>query len=160
MARGGFRARALAKGISDATYTRVMGRIRTGYDRVQADAEAAGVQRADLAIHQSPRLGLAHHAAGKEALKKRRSMFARIEQDFGVERGTLLRCGASDPRSAIPGAAGSYAADISVAGGARLERTAPPRLLGNRTDQRPEDRRSRLGPPEEMRGSWAGAMAP
>src|SRR5260370_7590602 len=28
--------------------------------------------------------------AGKEALKKNEALFARIEQDFGVERGTLL----------------------------------------------------------------------
>jgi hypothetical protein len=28
--------------------------------------------------------------------------------------------------------------------------------LGNRTDQRLEDRRPRLGHTEEMRGSWAG----
>jgi len=49
--RDNFRARALAKGISDATWTRVMGRIEPDMS----------VFRADLAIHQPPRLGLAHH---------------------------------------------------------------------------------------------------
>jgi hypothetical protein len=77
------------KGISDATWTPRDGPHRTRHVRVQADAEAAGIQRADLAIHQPPRLGLAHHPR-QGALKKNEALFARIEQDFGVERGTLL----------------------------------------------------------------------
>ena len=84
--------------------------------------------------------------AGKEALRKNEALFARIEQDFGVERGTLLALwGVESAYRRSAGAAEPYAAGVSVAGGTGLERAAPPGLLGNRTDQRAEDRRSRLG---------------
>ena len=38
---------------------------------------------------------------GREALKKHEALFARIEQDFGVERGTLLALWGVDPPMAI-----------------------------------------------------------
>ena len=44
---------------------------RAGHDRVQADAAPAGIQRGDLAIHQSPRLGLAHHRRQGSAAEER-----------------------------------------------------------------------------------------
>ena len=93
--------------------------------------------------------------AGKEALRKNEALFARIEQDFGVERGTLLALWGVESAFGDPaGAAEPHAAGISLACGARLERAAPPRLLGNRADQRAEDRRSRL----EHAGGNAGIL--
>src|SRR3979490_1034448 len=138
--RDGFRARALAKGISDATYTRVMGRIEpdmTVFKQMQKQPEF----NEQIWQYINRRVSDWRIIAGKEALKKNEALFARIEQDFGVERGTLLALGGAGGGGCririrrSPGAAEPYAAGISFARSARLERTAPPRLLGNRTDQ-------------------------
>ena len=83
--------------------------------------------------------------AGKAALKKNEALFARIEQEYGVERGTLLALWGVEVRlRRSAGAAEPYAAGISIARGARLERATPPRLLGNRADQCAADRGPRL----------------
>src|SRR5437899_4703050 len=87
--RDGFRARALAKGISDATYTRVMGRIEpdmTVFKQMQKQPEF----NEQIWQYINRRVSDWRIIAGKEALKKNEALFARIEQDFGVERGTLL----------------------------------------------------------------------
>src|ERR1700680_4146949 len=84
-----FRARALAKGISDATYTRVMGRI-------EPDMSVFNQMRNQPEFHEQTWQNFNGRVldwriiAGKEALKKYEALFARIEQDYGVERGTLL----------------------------------------------------------------------
>jgi len=85
---------------------------------------------------------------GKEALRKNAALFARIENDFGVERGTLLALWGVESAYGDPLVQQKpHAADIPRAHGTGLERTAPPRLLGNRTDQRAADRRPRLEHP-------------
>ena len=117
---------------------------RARHVRVQADAEAAGVQRADLAIHQSPRLGLAHHQRPRSAEEERGAVRA---DRAGFWRRARHAAGAVGRRVRLwrsAGAAEPYAAGVSLAGGARLERAAPQGLLGNRADQRAENRRSRL----------------
>src|SRR5437899_8364204 len=87
--RDGFRARALAKGISDATWTRVMGRIEpdmTVFKQMQKQPEFN--EQTWQYIHR--RVSDWRIIAGKEALKKNEALLARVEQDFGVEGGTLL----------------------------------------------------------------------
>ena len=87
--RDGFRARATAKGISDATYTRVMGRIEPDmsvFKQMQKQPEF----NEQIWQYVNRRASDWRIIAGKEALKKNEALFARIEQDFGVERGTLL----------------------------------------------------------------------
>src|SRR6267142_1003250 len=87
--RDGFRARALAKGISDATYTRVMGRIEpdmTVFKQMQKQPEF----NEQIWQYINRRVSDWRIINGREALKKNEALFARIEQDFGVERGTLL----------------------------------------------------------------------
>src|ERR1700693_2186112 len=87
--RDNFRARALAKGISDATYTRVMGRI-------EPDMSVFKQMRNQPEFHEqiwqyiNRRVSDWRIIAGKEAVQKNEALFARIERDFGVERGTLL----------------------------------------------------------------------
>ena len=84
--------------------------------------------------------------AGKEALRKNEALFTRIEQDFGVERGTLLALWGVESAYGDPLVQQNHMRPVfPVARSAGLERAAPPRLLGNRTDQRAEDRRPRLG---------------
>ena len=118
---------------------------RARHVRVQADAEAAGVQRADLAIHQPPRLGLAHHQRPRGAEEERGAVRA---DRAGFWRRARHAAGAVGRRVRLwrsAGAAEPHAAGISLAGGACLERAAPQSLLGNRADQRAENRRPRLG---------------
>ena len=99
--RDGFRARALAKGISEATWTRVMGRVEpdmTVFKQMQKQPEF----NEQIWQYVNRRVSEWRIIAGKEALKKNEALFARIEQDFGVERGTLLALWVSNPPSAIP----------------------------------------------------------
>ena len=87
--RDGFRARALAKGISEATYTRVMGRI-------EPDMSVFRQMRTQPEFNEQIWQYVNRRASdwriinGRDALKKNAALFSRIEQDFGVERGTLL----------------------------------------------------------------------
>src|SRR3981189_3275565 len=87
--RDGFRARALAKGISDATWTRVMGRIEPDmsvFKQMQKQPEF----HEQIWQYVNRRVSDWRIINGREALKKNEALFARIEQDFGVERGPLL----------------------------------------------------------------------
>ncbi|MGC2318810.1 MAG: lytic murein transglycosylase, partial [Bradyrhizobium sp.] len=82
--RDSFRARALAKGISDATYTRVMGRIEpdmTVFKQMQKQPEF----NEQIWQYINRRVSDWRIIAGKEALRKNEALFTRIEQDFGVE---------------------------------------------------------------------------
>ena len=87
--RDNFHARARAKGISDATWTRVMGRI-------EPDMSVFRQMQKQPEFHEQIWQYINRRASdwriinGREALKKNEALFARIEQDFGVERGTLL----------------------------------------------------------------------
>ena len=144
--RDNFRARALAKGISDATWTRVMGRIEPDMSACSGRCRSSRNSTSRSGNTSIRRASDWRIINGREALKKNEALFARIEQDFGVERGTLLALWGVEIRLwRSAGAAEPYAPGISVARSARLERAAPPRLLGNRADQRAEDRRPRLG---------------
>ena len=68
---------------------------------------------------------------GREALKKHEALFARIEQDFGVERGTLLALwGVEFSLWRSLGAAEPYAPDLPGARSSCLERAAPPQPIG------------------------------
>src|SRR5476651_299244 len=84
-----FRARVLAKGISEATWTRVMGRIEPDmsvFKEMQKQPEFSE----EIWQYINRRVSDWRIAAGKVALRKNEALFSRIEQDFGVERGTLL----------------------------------------------------------------------
>src|ERR1700738_2306264 len=87
--RDGFRARALAKGISDATWARVMGRIEPD---MSVFRELRNQPEFNEQIWQyiNRRVSDWRIIAGKEALRKNEALFARIEREYGVERGTLL----------------------------------------------------------------------
>src|SRR3979411_2113376 len=90
--RDGFRTRALAKGISEPTWNRVRGRIEpdmTVFKQMQKQPEF----NEQIWQYVNRRVSDWRLIAGKEALKKNEALFARIEQDFGVERGTLLALG-------------------------------------------------------------------
>src|SRR5260370_17407391 len=87
--RDGFRARALAKGISEPTWTRVMGRIEPDMSVFKQMRNQPEFNE-QIWQYINRRVSDWRIIAGKEALKKHEALFARIEKDFGVERGTLL----------------------------------------------------------------------
>src|SRR5579859_4267344 len=75
--RDGFRARALAKGISEATWTRVMGRIEpdmTVFRQMQKQPEF----NEQIWQYINRRVSDWRIIAGKEALKKNEAVFSQI----------------------------------------------------------------------------------
>src|SRR5438445_11045056 len=156
--RDGFRARALAKGISDATYTRVMGRIEpdmTVFKQMQKQPEF----NEQIWQYINRRVSDWRIIAGKEALKKNEALFARIEQDFGVERGTLL---------ALWGVESAYGDPLVQQHHMRPVFPSLAALAWNEPRRRAYWETELINAlkivdrgwstPEEMRGSWAGAM--
>ena len=87
--RDRFRARALAKGVSEATWTRVMGRIEPDMS-VFKELRSQPEFKEELWQYINRRVSDWRIIHGKEALRKNEALFIRIEKDFGVERGTLL----------------------------------------------------------------------
>jgi len=156
--RDGFRAHALAKGISEATWSRVMGRIEPDMSVFKA------MQRQpefDEQIWQyiNRRVSDWRIIAGKEALRKHEALFARIEHDFGVERGTLL---------ALWGVESAYGDPLVQQNHMRPVFPSLAALAWNAPRRRPYWQSELINAlkivdrgwstPAEMRGSWAGAM--
>jgi membrane-bound lytic murein transglycosylase B len=156
--RDGFRARALAKGVSDATYTRVMGRLEPDmsvFEQMKSQPEF------DEQIWQyiNRRVSDWRIIAGKEALRKHEALFARIEQDFGVERGTLLALWGVESAFGDPQVQQNHMRPVFPSLAA-LAWNAPRRRAYWETELinalKIVDRG--WSSPAEMRGSWAGAM--
>src|SRR6202047_847797 len=156
--RDGFRARALAKGISETTWTRVMGRIEPDmsvFRQMQKQPEF----NEQIWQYINRRVSDWRIIAGKEALKKNEALFARIEKDFGVERGTLL---------ALWGVESAYGDPLVQQNHMRPVFPSLAALAWNEPRRRAYWETELInalkivdrgwGTPEEMRGSWAGAM--
>ncbi|MBV9558989.1 MAG: lytic murein transglycosylase [Bradyrhizobium sp.] len=87
--RDGFRARALAAGISDATWNHAMGHVEpdmTVFKEIKNQPEF----KEETWQYVNRRVSDWRIINGKVALKNNAALFERIERDFGVERGTLL----------------------------------------------------------------------
>src|SRR6201996_8312842 len=84
-----FHKRATAKGVSEATWNRVMAHLApdTGVFKEMGDQPEF---KEEIWQYINRRVSDWRIIAGKEALKKNEALFTRIEHDFGVERGTLL----------------------------------------------------------------------
>jgi lytic murein transglycosylase len=156
--RGGFRARALAKGISETTWTRVMGRIEpdmTVFRLMQKQPEF----NEQIWQYINRRVSDWRIINGREALQKNEAVFSRIEQDFGVERGTLL---------ALWGVESAYGDPLVQQNHMRPVFPSLAALAWNEPRRRAYWETELInalkivdkgwGTPEEMRGSWAGAM--
>jgi membrane-bound lytic murein transglycosylase B len=156
--REAFRSHALAKGISEATWTRVMGRIEPDmsvFKEMQSQPEF------DEQIWQyiNRRVSDWRIIAGKEALRKHEALFGRIEHDFGVERGTLL---------ALWGVESAYGDPQVQQNHMRPVFPSLAALAWNAPRRRPYWQSELINAlkivdrgwstPEQMRGSWAGAM--
>src|SRR6202521_235622 len=86
--RDKLRGHALAQGISEATWNRVMGRIEPDMS-VFAQMKDQPECKEETWQYINRRVSDWRITAGKEALKKHEALFARIEGDFGVEGGPL-----------------------------------------------------------------------
>ena len=156
--RDNFRSRALAKGISEATWTRVMGRVQPD---VSVFRQMEKQPEFDEQIWQyiNRRVSDWRIIAGKEALRKNEALFIRIEREFGVERGTLLALWGVESAYGDPQVQQNHMKPVFPSLAA-LAWNAPRRKAYWEAELinalKIVDRG--WSTPEEMRGSWAGAM--
>jgi membrane-bound lytic murein transglycosylase B len=156
--RDGFRAHALAKGISEATWTRVMGHIQpdmTVFAQMKSQPEFTELTWQYI----NRRVSDWRITAGKEALRKHEALFARIEHDFGVERGTLLALWGVESAFGDPQVQQNHMRPVFPSLAA-LAWNEPRRRAYWQSELinalKIVDRG--WSTPEQMRGSWAGAM--
>ena len=156
--RDNFRARALARGISDATYTRVMGKIEPDM-RVFALIRSQPEFNEQVWQYVNRRVSDWRLIAGKETLKQYSGLFDRIERDFGVERGTLLALWGVETAYGDPLVQKNYMRPVFPSLAA-LAWNEPRRRAYWETELINALRIVERGwsTPDEMRGSWAGAM--
>jgi lytic murein transglycosylase len=156
--RDTFRAHALSKGITPATWARCMGRI-------EPDMSVFKELRNQPEFHEqlwqyiNRRVSDWRIIAGKEALRKHEALFARIERDFGVERGTLLALWGVESAFGDPLVQKNHMRPVFPALAA-LAWNAPRRRSYWQSELINALRIVDKGwsTPAEMRGSWAGAM--
>ncbi|HTA99267.1 MAG TPA: lytic murein transglycosylase [Bradyrhizobium sp.] len=156
--REAFRARALAKGITEATWTRAMGHVEPDMS-VFTEMHNQPEFNEEIWQYINRRVSDWRIIAGKEALKKNEALFARIEQDFGVERGTLLALWGVESAFGDPLVQQNHMRPVFPSLAA-LAWNEPRRKAYWQSELinalRIVDRG--WSTPEQMRGSWAGAM--
>lgn len=156
--RDSFRARALAKGVSEATYARVMGNVEPDMsvlDKINKQPEF----NEELWQYINRRVSDWRLTAGKAALQKYGDLFTRIEKDYGVERGTLLALWGVETAYGDPLVQQNHMRPVfpSLAALAWKE----PRRRAYWEAELINALRiveKGWGTPDDMRGSWAGAM--
>lgn len=156
--RDAFRAKAEARGISEATYTRVMG-------RTEPDMSVFTKMRNQPEFNEQTwqyinrRVSDWRLIAGKEALQKNGAVFSRIERDFGVERGTLLALWGVESAYGDPLVQQNHMRPVFPSLAA-LAWNEPRRKTYWETELINALKIVQRGwsSPDEMRGSWAGAM--
>jgi peptidoglycan lytic transglycosylase B len=153
-----FRARAAARGISDATYAQVMSGLKPD-TRVYALDRAQPEFTEELWQYLNRRVSDWRVTTGKERVKQHASLLARIEQDYGVDRHIML------------GLWGLESGFGDVIANPRYMRPVFPALAAlawGEPRRRPYWEKELLNAlvivqrgwsqPNEMIGSWAGAM--
>jgi lytic murein transglycosylase len=153
-----FRTRALAKGISEATWNRAMAHVQPDTSVFKEFASQPEFTE-ETWQYINRRVSDWRIINGKIALKKNEALFARIEKDFGVERGTLL---------ALWGVESAFGDPLVQQNHMRPIFPSLAALAWNAPRRRPYWESELLnalrivdrgwGTPEGMRGSWAGAM--
>jgi len=153
-----FRARARARGISDATYTRVMTNIKPDtsvFELIRAQPEF----NEELWQYLNRRVSDWRIVTGKEKAQEYAALLARIEKDYGVDRSIML---------GLWGIESAYGDAEVQKNHMRPVIPALAALAWGEPRRRPYWEQELLnalviidrgwGTPEEMRGSWAGAM--
>ena len=153
-----FRAKARAKGISDATYTRVMGNLKP-------DASVFSAIRSQPEFNQqlwqyiNRRVSDWRVQAGQDRLREFGPLLARIEKDFGVERAVILGLWGIESTFGDPLVQQNHSRPVFPALAA-LAWGEPRRRSYWETELINALRIVEKGwsNPKEMVGSWAGAM--
>src|SRR6201991_3112260 len=156
--RDGFRARALAKGVSEATWNRAMARLEPDTS-VFREFQSQPEFTEETWQYINRRVSDWRIINGKIALKKNEALFARIEKDFGVERGTLLALWGVESAFGDPLVQQNHMTPVFPSLAA-LAWNEPRRKAYWETELINALRIVQRGwsTPEEMNGSWAGAM--
>ena len=156
--RDHFRARALAKGISEATWNRVMGHLQPDMSVFKQMQKQPEFQE-EVWQYINRRVSDLRIINGRAALRKNEALFARIEQDFGVERGTLLALWGVESAYGDPQVQQNHMTPVFPSLAA-LAWNAPRRREYWQTEliNALKIVERGWGTPEQMRGSWAGAM--
>jgi membrane-bound lytic murein transglycosylase B len=153
-----FHARALAKGISEASWDRAMAHVQPDTSVFKEFASQPEFTE-ETWQYINRRVSDWRIINGKAALKKNEARFARIEKDFGVERGTLLALWGVESAFGDPLVQQNHMRPIFPSLAA-LAWNAPRRKPYWESELinalRIVDRG--WSTPQEMRGSWAGAM--
>ncbi len=153
-----FRPRALARGISGRTYDRVMGGLKPD-TRVYALQRSQPEFREELWQYLARRVSDWRMTTGRERLREHGALLARIEKDFGVDRHILL---------ALWGVESAYGDPLVQKNHMRPVFPSLAALAWGEPRRRAYWEKELLNAlvivergwstPEEMRGSWAGAM--
>src|SRR5262245_44638157 len=156
--RDGLRQRALARGITEATWNRAMGRVEPDmsvFKQIRSQPEFT--EQTWQYINR--RVSDWRIINGKIALKENAALFDRIEKDFGVERGTLL---------ALWGVESAFGDPLVQQNHMRPVFPSLAALAWNEPRRKAYWEQELINAlrivdrgwstPEEMRGSWAGAM--
>jgi peptidoglycan lytic transglycosylase B len=153
-----FRARALARGISASTYARVMGSVKPD-NSVFAAIRSQPEFNEQLWQYLNRRVSDWRIITGKERLQELAPLFARIERDFGVERGVMLGLWGIESAFGDPVVQQNHMRPViptlaALAWGEPRRRAYWEKELLNALVIIERG----WSNPEEMRGSWAGAM--
>src|SRR5215213_1035970 len=153
-----FRPRALVKGISDATYTRVMGALKpdtTVFTEIRSQPEF----NQQLWQYLNRRVSDWRIQTGQERAKTYAPLLARIEKDFGVERAVILGLWGIESTFGDPVVKQNHSRPVFPALAA-LAWGEPRRRVYWETELINALRIVEKGwaAPKDMVGSWAGAM--
>jgi membrane-bound lytic murein transglycosylase B len=153
-----FRPRALARGISETTYARVMGGLKPDTS-VYKDIANQPEFNEKLWQYLNRRVSEWRIATGKEKAKEYAPLLARIEQDFGVERSVMLGLWGIESAYGDPDVQKNHMRPVipalaALAWGEPRRRAYWEKELLNALVIIERG----WGTPAEMNGSWAGAM--
>jgi len=153
-----FRPRALAKGVSDATYSRVMGGIKPDTSVYQQDRNQPEFKE-QLWQYLNRRVSDWRIITGKERAKEFASLLARIDKDFGVEPSVILGLWGIESTFGDPVVQQNHMRPV-IPALAALAWGEPRRRAYWETELINALRIIEKGwsTPAEMVGSWAGAM--
>lgn len=153
-----FRPRALARGVSAATYDRVMGNLKPDTS-VFALQQAQPEFREQTWQYINRRVSDWRMTAGKEAAREHAALLSRIEREYGVDRYILLALWGVESAYGDPQVQRSFMRPVfpslaALAWGEPRRRAYWEKELLNALVIVERG----WSTPDEMRGSWAGAM--
>jgi len=153
-----FRPRAVTKGVSDATYSRVMGGLKpdtTVFTEIRSQPEF----NQQLWQYLNRRVSDWRIQTGQERAKTYAPLLARIEKDFGVERAVILGLWGIESTFGDPAVKQNHSRPVFPALAA-LAWGEPRRRVYWETELINALRIVEKGwaAPKDMVGSWAGAM--